>query len=114
MSPVHHVLQGTVNGGRRQCRKKKRWEGNSRVWTGLEVTESQKIEQIGCEVISGAPTTIADNNNNETMWRIRERKDGRYERTNIENVSESEGGSYIVNLHILRDLMRMQSIIQVF
>ena len=30
------VLQGTVKGGRRQGRQKKRWEDNIREWTGLE------------------------------------------------------------------------------
>ena len=29
------VLQGTVKGGRRQDRQKKRWEDNIRVWTSL-------------------------------------------------------------------------------
>ena len=30
------ILQGTVKGGRRQDRQKKRWEENFREWTGLE------------------------------------------------------------------------------
>ena len=30
------ILEGTVKGGRRQGRKKKRWEDNISVWTGLE------------------------------------------------------------------------------
>ena len=34
------ILQGTVKGGRRQCRQKKRWE-DIREWTGLEFTKSQ-------------------------------------------------------------------------
>ena len=34
------ILQGTVKGGRRQGRQKKRWEGNFREWTGLEFTNS--------------------------------------------------------------------------
>ena len=29
------ILQGTVKGGRRQGRQKKRWEDNIRKWTGL-------------------------------------------------------------------------------
>ena len=36
------VLQGTVQGGRRQGRQRKRWEDNIREWTGLEFAESQK------------------------------------------------------------------------
>ena len=30
------ILQGTVKGGRRQGRQRKRWEDNIREWTGLE------------------------------------------------------------------------------
>ena len=36
------ILQGTVVGGRRQGRKKKRWEDSIREWTGLEFGKSQK------------------------------------------------------------------------
>ena len=36
------VLQGTVKGGRRQGRQRKRWEDNIREWTGLEFAKSQK------------------------------------------------------------------------
>ena len=36
------ILQGTVKGGRRQCRQRKRWEGNIREWTGLEFAKSQR------------------------------------------------------------------------
>ena len=35
------ILQGTVKGGRRQGRQKKRWEDNIREWTGLEFAKSQ-------------------------------------------------------------------------
>ena len=31
------VLRGTVQGGRRQGRQRKRWEDNTRKWTGLEL-----------------------------------------------------------------------------
>ena len=37
------ILQGTVKGGRRQGRQKKRWEDNSRKWTGLEFGKSQRV-----------------------------------------------------------------------
>ncbi|GFN95263.1 UDP-glucuronosyltransferase 2a1-like [Plakobranchus ocellatus] len=30
-------MQGTVNGGRRRGRQKKRWDDNIREWTGLEL-----------------------------------------------------------------------------
>ena len=36
------ISQGTVKGGRRQGRQRKRWEDNSREWTGLEVGKSQR------------------------------------------------------------------------
>ena len=35
-------LAGTVKGGRRQGRQRKRWEDNIREWTGLEFTKSQR------------------------------------------------------------------------
>jgi len=35
-------LQGTVKGGRRQGRQRKRWEDNIREWTGLEFAKSQR------------------------------------------------------------------------
>ena len=36
------ILQGTVKGGRRQGRQRKRWEDNMREWTGLQFVKSQK------------------------------------------------------------------------
>ena len=42
------TLQGTVKGGRRQGRQRKRWEGNIREWTGLEFGKSQRaVENRG-------------------------------------------------------------------
>ena len=34
------ILQGTMKGGRRQGGQRKRWEDNTREWTGLEFGES--------------------------------------------------------------------------
>ena len=34
-------MQGTVKGGRRQGRQRKRWEDNIREWTGLEFSRPQ-------------------------------------------------------------------------
>ena len=58
-------MQGTVKGGRRQGRQRKRWEDNIREWTGLEFAQSQravgnrekwrKLVAKSC----GAPTTLA-------------------------------------------------------
>ena len=39
------ILQGTVKGGRRQGRQKKRWEDNIREWTGLEFVKSKSVVQ---------------------------------------------------------------------
>ena len=36
------ILQGTVKGGRRQGRQKKRWEDNIRDWRGPEFAKSQR------------------------------------------------------------------------
>ena len=58
-------MQGTVKGGRRQGRQRKRWEENIREWTSLEFAKSQraaengKMEETGCEIICSAPTTLA-------------------------------------------------------
>ena len=35
-------MLGTVKGGRRHGRQKKRWEDNIRKWTGLEFAKSQR------------------------------------------------------------------------
>ena len=39
---VKTILQGTVKGGRRPGRQRKRWEDNIREWTGLEFGKSQR------------------------------------------------------------------------
>ena len=36
------ILQGTIKGGRKQGRQRKRWEDSIREWTGLEFAKSQK------------------------------------------------------------------------
>ena len=36
------ILRGTVKGGRRHGRQRKRWEDNIREWTGLEFGKSQR------------------------------------------------------------------------
>ena len=42
------ILQGTVKGGRRQGRQRKRWEDNIREWTGLKFGKSQRaVENRG-------------------------------------------------------------------
>ena len=42
------ILHGTVKGGRRQGRQRKRWEDNIREWTGLEFGRSQRaVENRG-------------------------------------------------------------------
>ena len=39
------TLQGTVKGGRRQGRQRKRWEDNIREWTGSEFGKSQRAAE---------------------------------------------------------------------
>ena len=39
------ILQGTVKGGRRLRRQKKRWEDNIRGWTSLKFAKSQRSEE---------------------------------------------------------------------
>ena len=39
------ILQGTVKGGRRQGRQRKRYEDNIREWTGLEFANSQRAAE---------------------------------------------------------------------
>ena len=36
------ILQGTVRGGRRRSRQKKRWEDNIKEWKGMEFADSQR------------------------------------------------------------------------
>ena len=58
------ILEGTVQGGRRQGRQRKRWEDNIRELTGLEFGKSQRAvenrekKETGCEIICGAQTTL--------------------------------------------------------
>ena len=39
---VETIVQGTVKGGQRKGRQKKRWEDSIREWTGLEFAKSQR------------------------------------------------------------------------
>ena len=39
------TLQGTLEGGRRQGRQRKRWKDNIRKWTGLDFGKSQRAVQ---------------------------------------------------------------------
>ena len=63
---THLARHSERKGGRRQGRQRKRWEDNIREWTGLEFGRSQravenrgKLEKTVCEIICGAPTTLA-------------------------------------------------------
>ena len=40
-----NILQGTVKGGRRLGRRRKRWKDNIREWTGLEFAKSQRAAE---------------------------------------------------------------------
>ena len=57
------VLQGTVKGGRKQGRQKKRLEDNIREWTGLEfakkaVENRETRMKLVVKIICSAPTTL--------------------------------------------------------
>ena len=40
------ILQGTVKGGRRQGRQRKKWEDNIGEWSGLELGKSQRVSYL--------------------------------------------------------------------
>ena len=44
---VKTIFQGTVKGGRRQGRQRKRWEDNIREWTGLVFGKSKRAVENG-------------------------------------------------------------------
>ena len=46
LGPARTIFQGTVKGGRRQGRQRKRWGDNIREWTGLEFTKSLRAVEI--------------------------------------------------------------------
>ena len=51
------ILQGTVPGGRKRGRQKKRWEDNIKEWTGLQLSDTlRKAEGAGCQDTCGTPT----------------------------------------------------------
>ena len=59
------ILQGTVKGGRRQGRQRKRWENNimdrpgvRQVPEGSGQTGENGEKKTGCKIICGAPTTL--------------------------------------------------------
>ena len=60
------ILQGTVKGGRRHGREKKRWEDNIWEWTSLEFAKSKRAMQnrekwrkLVVNYICGAQETLA-------------------------------------------------------
>ena len=60
------ILQGKVKGVKRHGRQRERWKDNIGEWTGLEFAKSQravenreKWRNLVCEIICGAPTTLA-------------------------------------------------------
>ena len=59
------ILPGTVKGGRGQGRQKKKWEDNIGEMDRPGVRqvpegsgEQGKMEETGCEIVCGAPTTL--------------------------------------------------------
>ena len=60
------MCKGSVKGGRRQGKQKKRWEDNIGVMgrpgvrqIPVDSGEQRKMEETGHEVIHGVPTTLA-------------------------------------------------------
>ena len=62
-------MQGTVKGGRRQGRQRKRWEDNIREWTGMEfakfyraVENKGKWRKLGAKssVVPQRPSRLRD------------------------------------------------------
>ena len=62
------ILQGTVQGGRRRGRQKKRWEDNVTEWTGLKLGEALRKAE---SVISIRWTTRKQGNNDGVVQRMR-------------------------------------------
>ena len=63
------ILQGTVKGGRREGRQRKRWKDSIREWTGLEFAKSQRAVEnrekwrtlvAKSSVVPQLPTRIRD------------------------------------------------------
>ena len=63
------ILQGTVKGGRKQGRQKKRWEDNIREWTGLEFAKSLRAVEntekwrklvVNLSVVPQLPSRLRD------------------------------------------------------
>ena len=61
------ILHGTVQGGRRRGRPRKRWEDNIKECTGLEwnillrkAVNPRGVEEAGCKDYSGAPNVQPD------------------------------------------------------
>ena len=63
------ILQGTVKGGRRQGRQRKRWDVDIREWTGLEFAKSQRAVEnrekwrklvVKSSVVSQRPSRFRD------------------------------------------------------
>ena len=59
-SGQNHIARHSEKG------KKKKWEDNIKDWIGLEFAKSQRVaenrenmEETGCEIICGDPTTLA-------------------------------------------------------
>ena len=62
-------MQGTVKGGRRQGRQRKRWDDITREWTGLEFAKSQRVVEnrekwrklvAKVSVVSQGPSRLKD------------------------------------------------------
>ena len=53
------ILQGTVQGGRRRGRQKKRWENNIAEWTGLKFCHAVREAEKKTKWREGVATSVA-------------------------------------------------------
>ena len=68
------ILQGTVKGGRRQGRQKKRWEDNIMEWTGLEFAKSRRAaenREKGRKLVVKSPMVLQRSSWLRDKWRWR-------------------------------------------
>ena len=71
------TLRGTVKGGRKQGRQRKRWEDNVREWTGVEFAKSQtavgnriKWRKLVAKssLVPQRPSRLKDRRDDEVSW----------------------------------------------
>ena len=70
-------MQGTVKGGRRQRRQKKRWEDNIREWTGLEFAKSQRAvenREKWRKLVVKSSVVLQRHSRSRDRWKVKVKK----------------------------------------